>query len=86
METMNVALPQGMKDFVHRRMAEAGYSSASEYVRSLIRADQERTARESLETEILRGLQSGDSTPMTPEDWEEIRREVRRRCGQRSEQ
>ena len=34
METMNIALPESMKSFVQQRVAEGGYSSASEYVRS----------------------------------------------------
>src|SRR5687768_8664636 len=44
LETMNVSLPSMLKRFVERRVAEGGYGNTSEYVRELIRRDQERTA------------------------------------------
>jgi antitoxin ParD1/3/4 len=83
METMNIALPKPMKTFVQSQVAKRGYSSASEYVRELIRADQDERAWTALEAEILKGLQSGKPTPMTGEDWEAIRQEVRRRHAKR---
>jgi antitoxin ParD1/3/4 len=36
---MNIALLESMKHFVQERVSEGGYSSASEYVRELIRAN-----------------------------------------------
>ena len=56
METMNIALPQAMKHFVQARVSEGGYSSASEYVRELIRADQRRKAEERIDALLLEGL------------------------------
>ena len=79
METMNIAIPETLKVFVQRQAERRGYSSISEYVRELIRGDQERQATMALVTEILKGLESGVSTPMTQEDWQAIRTEVRRR-------
>lgn len=83
METMNIALPEAMKRFVQNQVQKGGYSSASEYIRDLIRADERAKARQALETEILKGLQSGEPTPMTSEDWEGIRTEVRKRHASR---
>lgn len=83
METMNIALPQAMKQFVQSQVERGGYSSVSEYIRDLIRTDQKEKAREALEAEILRGIDSGTSTPMTSEDWAEIRSEVANRCRNR---
>jgi len=85
MNTMNIALSASMKAFVQSQVAKGDYSSASEYVRSLIRTDQRRRAEEALEAEIVKGLNSGESTPMTPNDWEEIRREVRKRRATRGQ-
>lgn len=79
METMNIALSEPLKDFVLSQVAEGGYSSVSEYVRALIRQEQKRRAQEALEAAILKGLNSGESTPMTPEDWQDIRRQIRKR-------
>jgi antitoxin ParD1/3/4 len=79
MNTMNIAIPKQLKSFVQRQVERRGYSSVSEYVRDLIRGDQESQAIAMLEAEYLKGLESGPSTPMTQQDWQEIREEVRRR-------
>jgi antitoxin ParD1/3/4 len=79
MNTMNIAIPKQLKSFVQRQVERRGYSSVSEYVRDLIRGDQERQAMTTLEAEFLKGLDSGPATPMTQQDWQDIREEVRRR-------
>jgi antitoxin ParD1/3/4 len=83
MNTMNIAIPKQLKSFVQRQVERRGYSSVSEYVRDLIRGDQERQAITTLEAEFLKGLDSGPATPMTQQDWQEIREEVRRRTAAR---
>ncbi|NER89324.1 MULTISPECIES: type II toxin-antitoxin system ParD family antitoxin [unclassified Moorena] len=82
MDTMNIALPSEMKEFIQAQVAVGGYSSASEYIRELIRADQKQKTRYALEMEILKGLSSGDPTPMTAQDWEDIRANIRQRFDQ----
>lgn len=42
MSTMNISLPEPLKNFVDERVANAGYSTSSEYLRELIRRDQDR--------------------------------------------
>ena len=42
MATMNVSLPDAMKAWVERQTGSGRYSNASDYVRDLIRRDQER--------------------------------------------
>lgn len=42
MATMNVSLPDPMKDWVESQAQTGRYSNASDYVRDLIRRDQER--------------------------------------------
>ena len=81
MDTMNIALPELMKAFVQERVAEGGYSSASEYVRDLIRADQKRRAEERIDAFLLEGLDSGQPIPVTPEYWEEKKRKLTERLG-----
>ncbi len=75
-ETMNVALPENLKEYVLQQVAAGGYSSASEYVRELIRTDQKRKAQERLETLLLEGLDSGDVRQLNAGDWAELRRRV----------
>jgi len=79
METMSIGLPESMKEFVLEQVSQGDFSSASEYMHVLIRADQRRKQREALEAEVLKGLDSGPSTPMTLADWDAIREEVRNR-------
>ena len=42
MGTMNISLPDTLRDFVDDQIARGGYGTSSEYVRELIRRDQER--------------------------------------------
>ena len=83
MNTMNIAIPKQLKSFVQRQVERRGYSSVSEYVRDLIRGDQERQDVALLEAEFLKGLDSGPATPMTKQDWQDIHEEVRRRSANR---
>jgi antitoxin ParD1/3/4 len=79
METMNIALPESMKAFVQQQVAAGGYSSVSEYVRDLIRADERRRAEERIDALLLEGLSSGESIEATPEYWEAKRRKLSER-------
>jgi antitoxin ParD1/3/4 len=81
METMNIALPESMKHFVQERVSVGGYSSASEYVRELIRADQKRKAEDRIDALLLEGLNSGEPIPVTKEYWEEKKRKLTERLG-----
>ena len=45
MATMNVSLPDQMKDWVEQQSAGGRYSNASDYVRDLIRRDQQQAAQ-----------------------------------------
>ncbi len=83
METMNISLPEPLKDFVEQQVVHGGYSTASEYVRALIREDQKRKAAEHVEALLLQGLESGPATAMTKKDWAVIRRTVHQRLTQR---
>jgi len=74
-----INLDEVLQEFVQARVTQGGYGSVSEYIGELIRADQKRQALAVLEAEILKGAHSGPSVPMTDEDWEEIRSEVRQR-------
>jgi antitoxin ParD1/3/4 len=75
MQSMNISLPEPLKQFVDGQIAQGRYSSVSEYVRELIRADEKRKAEEQLETLLLEGL-SGEETVFTRDDWQAIRREA----------
>mgnify|MGYP003385864190 CR=1 FL=1 len=75
MQSMNISLPDPLKQFVDGQIAQGRYSSASEYVRELIRADEKRKAEDQLEAKLLEGLNSGERA-LTPADWKDIRTEA----------
>lgn len=79
MDTMDFSVPDEFRPFVQERVAAGGFSSMSEYLQQLIEADQKQQARTRLEAELLKGIESGPSEPMTAEDWDSIRAEVRGR-------
>ncbi|MEF7613019.1 type II toxin-antitoxin system ParD family antitoxin [Aquincola sp. MAHUQ-54] len=72
---MNISLPDPLKQFVDGQIAQGRYSSVSEYIRELIRADEKRKAEEELETKLLEGLQSPKSA-LTAAEWSSIRKEA----------
>ena len=77
MATMNVSLPDAMKDWVEGRAETGRYSNSSDYVRDLIRRDQERAGRIAhLQRLVDEGLQSG----VGERSLDEIRAEARRRA------
>jgi len=60
MATMNVSLPDQMKAWVEEQAETGRYSNASDYVRDLIRHDQERTDKiERMQQRVTEGLESG---------------------------
>jgi antitoxin ParD1/3/4 len=73
MQSMNISLPDPLKRFVDAQIAQGRYSSVSEYVRELIRADEKRKAEEKLEAKFLEGLNRGESE-LTAADWSDIRK------------
>ena len=85
MQSMNISLPEPLKQFVDGQIAQGRYSSASEYVRELIRADEKRKAEEQLEANLLEGL-SGSESELAPEDWRAIRKEALARLEARKKQ
>ncbi len=74
-QSMNISLPDPLKQFVDGQISTGRYSSASEYVRELIRADEKRKAAEQLEAKLLEGLNGAESV-LTSADWSAIRTEA----------
>jgi antitoxin ParD1/3/4 len=55
MGSMKVSLPDSLKSFVDEQVARRGYATGSEYVRELIRIDQDRQRLRGL---LLEGAES----------------------------
>ena len=84
MQTMNISLPDPMKEFVDQQVTAGGYSSVSEYIRGLIREDEKRRWQERLEGLLMEGLESGNPVEWTPELRAEIRAQAVKSVQQRT--
>jgi len=79
---MNISLPPALKEYVDDQVNTGNFSTVSEYIRQLIREDQKRTEREDIDRKLIEAIDGG-TTPLTAEDWQQVREEVRRRASQR---
>ena len=74
MATMNVSLPDLMKDWVEAKISAGQYSSASDYVRDLIRRDQQYHDKlEALRLALIEGEKSGVSERTIDEIWTDVK-------------
>lgn len=71
MTTLNISLPDSMRAFIDEQIAQGGYSTASEYIRDLIRQAQKQAAQEKLDSMLLEGLASGEPIEVTDQWWQE---------------
>ena len=85
MASLHISLSDEMRTFVDEQVRGGAYHNHSEYVRDLIRHDQERKAREQVDALLLEGLNSGQPAPLTADDWQQIREQVRARALRRGE-
>jgi antitoxin ParD1/3/4 len=82
MTTMNVSLPEKMKEFVDRRVEAGGYQTVSEYVRDLIRKDIQLQAKErndrldALLIEGLRSIEEEGTVLDTDEYWDDMKSRI----------
>lgn len=72
MATMNISINDNLKDFVQERVAQTGFSNTSDYVRTLIRQDQEKYLQQRLEQLLLAGIESGEPEKVDTEFWQAL--------------
>ena len=62
MTTMNVSIPEPMRKWVQAQIDTGRYAGNSDYVRDLIRKDQERHQKiQAMQEAITKGLESGEA-------------------------
>ncbi|MEI7755430.1 MAG: type II toxin-antitoxin system ParD family antitoxin [Actinomycetota bacterium] len=62
--TMSFALPESLRAYIDERVQSGHYGNTSEYLRELVRRDQEDQARKRLRELITDGLESGSARPL----------------------
>ncbi len=78
MSTMNISLPEALKSFVDQQVDGRGYSSSSEYVRELIRKDQDRQRLRAL---LLEGAASPPDVTADADYFGQLRDHIRSAAG-----
>lgn len=79
MATMNISLPDPMRDWVEAQLETGLYANNSDYIRDLIRKDQQRSKKLAvLQQAITAGLESGDAGEL---DMQAIKRKARAQAG-----
>lgn len=74
---MNISLPDSLKSFVDDQVTQRGYGTSSEYVRELIRRDQDRLHLRGL---LVAGAESAATAPADAAYFDALRDRVRRRA------
>ena len=73
---MSFALPESMRDYIDARVRSGEYGNTSEYLRDLIRRDQQDQAARRLRELITDGLASGPATRLTKQRVTELRNQA----------
>ncbi|TIR27494.1 MAG: type II toxin-antitoxin system ParD family antitoxin [Mesorhizobium sp.] len=76
MGTIKISLPTSLKHFVDQQVTERGFGTSSEYVRELIRHDQDRHHLRSL---LLKGASSMPTVPIDDDYFAALCRRARGR-------
>ncbi|MDP3135973.1 MAG: type II toxin-antitoxin system ParD family antitoxin [Burkholderiaceae bacterium] len=75
MSTMNISLPDALKSFVDEQVSQRGYGTSSEYLRELIRKDQDRLHLRGL---LIAGAATAPAAPADGAYFEGLRDRVRK--------
>jgi antitoxin ParD1/3/4 len=75
MSTMNISLPESLKSFVDDQVGQRGYGTGSEYIRELIRKDQDRQQLREL---LVAGAASAPAGPVDSMYFEGLRKRIRK--------
>ena len=83
MASMNISLPGQMRDWVEEQTKSGRYDNASEYMRDLIRHDQDRASKiAAMQKLVDEAMEGGDTT----KSLSEIREFARQRAGVTSDE
>lgn len=74
MATMNISLPDPMKNWVESQVDSGIYSNSSDYIRDLIRRDQiNKKQNDLLSSALIEGEKSGKSKKSLDDVWNKVK-------------
>ncbi len=74
MATMNISLPNQMKNWVEENVQSGRYANSSDYMRDLIRRDKDRgAALAQMQAMISEGIASGESGENLDDIWNRVK-------------
>ncbi|WP_428061648.1 ribbon-helix-helix domain-containing protein [Brevundimonas sp.] len=74
MATMNISLPDALKTFIDDQVSDQGFGTSSEYIRALVRQDQQKKRIRDM---LLEGRNSGPGVLVDDAYWERQRERIR---------
>ena len=77
--TMTISLPDEMKSFIEERLKAGSFSSASEFIRQLVREEQKRAEAERLDRMLIEGAESGEPIRTDDSYWQQLRKRVEKK-------
>ncbi len=80
--SMTISLPESLQSWIEEQAAKANCRDPGQFIGQVLQAARRRHLRKQIEAGLTKALNSG-STPMTADDWEQIRREGRKRLARR---
>jgi antitoxin ParD1/3/4 len=76
MTTLSVSVLTSQKNYIEQQASLAGFADPSDYLRQLIRADQQRKAQEELEEMLIKAIENDKWVEGTPEYWAKKKAEL----------
>lgn len=76
MTSLNISLPKSMRTWIDQQVKVGGYSTASEFVREVLREAQKARARQELEQKLIEGIESGPAIAVDDRYWDDLRKRV----------
>ncbi len=84
METLKISLPTTLKTFVDEQLATGNHKTPSAFFAALVREERKRIAEQRLLELVEQADRSGPATPMSAQDWKDIRARARARLAKES--
>ncbi|HEX5081793.1 MAG TPA: type II toxin-antitoxin system ParD family antitoxin [Blastocatellia bacterium] len=81
MTTLSISVLISQKNYIEQQASLAGFADPSDYLRQLIRADQQRKARQELEEMLIKAIEKGKWIEGTPEYWARKKAELTAKYG-----